>query len=131
MNYRGKWYCSKSFLHTAFHYQLIDALKELVNHRYRKSEELHISTCQRHTQTAAHFSHLWRKGRRNGSKCIYLRKTAHFETGLSWTTGYRNFMRSQTMTTSITIETTDNSKDMHEHPPLARLFRTASFFCTR
>jgi hypothetical protein len=27
--------------------------------------------------------------------------------------------------------TTDSSRDMQEQPPLARLFRTASLFCTR
>lgn len=34
------------------------------------------------------------------------------------------------MTTRITIAITDKSKHMHEHPPLVRLFRIASLFCT-
>ena len=44
---------------------------------------------------------------------------------------YRYLTRSQAMTTRITTATTDNSRHMHEQPPLVRLFRIASLFCTR
>jgi hypothetical protein len=44
---------------------------------------------------------------------------------------YRYLTRSQTMTARITMATTDRSRHVHEQPPLVRLFRIASLFCTR